>query len=281
MKLYRDLASQEAIDQEYNAAAAVPDSAALIARWTERSSAVRQRLEARLGVPYGPTRAERLDIFPAGKGAPVHVFIHGGYWRRFAAADFSFVAEALVAAGTTAVIPDYALCPAVTIDEIVRQMRAAIAWTWTHAGSFGGDRERITLSGHSAGGHLTAMALATDWQGDYDLPRDIVKAALAISGLFDLAPFPYSWLQPSLQLTWAQVLRQSPILRVPEASPPLTVAVGAEESAEFRRQASTFHALRAGKGLPGSHLEVPGCNHFTVLTGLADRDGGLAAGLAP
>ncbi len=278
--LYRDLASQEAIDREYNAGAAVANSAALVAAWTERSEAVRSSLECRLGVAYGPTRAERLDIFPAGQGAPVHIFIHGGYWRRFAAADFSFAAEALVAAGTTAVIVDYALCPTVTIDEIVRQIRAAIAWTWSNASAFGGARDRITLSGHSAGGHLTAMALATDWPGQYDLPPTIIKAGLAISGLFDLAPFPYSWLQPSLQLTWDQVRRQSPIHQLPQANPPLTIVVGAEESADFRRQASEFHERRVERQLPGRHLKVAGCNHFTVLTALADRPGGLATDLA-
>jgi arylformamidase len=280
VKLYREFASQDEIDREYNAGAAVAESAALTASWTERSMATRDRLGGRISVPYGPTRAERVDIFPAGEGAPVHIFIHGGYWRRFAAADFSFVAEALVAAGTTAVIVDYALCPGVSIDEIVRQVRAAIAWTWTNASTFGGARDRITLSGHSAGGHLTAMALATDWPGQYDLPSDVIKAGLAISGLFDLAPFPYSWLQPSLQLTWDQVLRQSPIRLVRAASPPLTVAVGADDSSEFRRQSSEFHQLREERGLPGRHVEVPGCNHFTVLTALAARQSGLAAEVA-
>jgi arylformamidase len=280
VKLYREFASQDEIDREYNAGAAVPGSAALTASWTERSKATRDRLGGRIGVPYGPTRAERVDIFPAGERAPVHIFIHGGYWRRFAAADFSFVAEALVTAGTTAVIVDYALCPGVSIDEIVRQVRAAIAWTWTNASTFGGARDRITLSGHSAGGHLTAMALTTDWPGQYDLPSDVIGAGLAISGLFDLAPFPYSWLQASLQLTWEQVLRQSPMRHVPGTSPPLTVAVGGEEAAEFRRQSHEFHRLRTERGLPGRHVEVPGCNHFTVLTALADRQGGLAAEVA-
>ena len=281
MKLYREFASQDEIDREYNAGAAVPGSADLTAAWTERSEATRHRLGGRIGVRYGPTRAERVDIFPAGEGAPVHIFIHGGYWRRFAAADFSFVAEALVAAGTTAVIVDYALCPGVSIDEIVRQVRAAIAWTWTNASTFGGARDRITVSGHSAGGHLTAMALATDWPGQYDLPSDVIKAGLAISGLFDLAPFPYSWLQPSLQLTWDQVLRQSPMRHVPDSVP------AAHRGRRWRgigRVPPPVAASSTGcgteRGLPGRHVEVPGCNHFTVLTALADRQGGLAAEVA-
>ncbi len=141
-----------------------------------------------------------------------------------------------------------------TIDEIVRQVRAAIAWTWTNASTFEGDRGPNHTLRPLGRRSPTARALATDWPGDYDLPPGIIKKALAISGLFDLAPFPYSWLQPSLQLSWEQVLRQSPIHCLPDTSPPLTIAVGAAESAEFRRQASTFHALRAERGLPGIHL---------------------------
>src|SRR5687767_14644733 len=115
VRLYRDFASQDEIDREYNAAAAVPESAMHTVAWTRRSEAARARLEGRLGLRFGPTVAEHLDLFSAGEGAPVHVFIHGGYWRRFTAADFSFVAEPLVAAGTTAVVVNYALCPSVSL----------------------------------------------------------------------------------------------------------------------------------------------------------------------
>lgn len=279
MKLYRDFATQDELDREYNAGAAVPDSAARMASWTERSARAREALTARLDVPYGPTRAEYLDVFPAGEGAPVHLFVHGGYWRRFTARDFSFVAPPLVEAGTAAVVVNYALCPAVTIGEIVRQVRAAIAWTWSNAASFGGARDDLTVSGHSAGGHLVAMALCTDWPGDYDLPADTIKAGLGISGLYDLAPFPYTWLQPSLQLTWDEVRRFSPINVIPDSAPPLTAAVGGAESAEFHRQARDFLARWHERGLPGSLEVVEGRNHFTVLDTLADRPGGLAADL--
>jgi arylformamidase len=196
-----------------------------------------------------------------GERAPVHVFIHGGYWRRFSARDHSFVAPPLVAAGVCVLVVNYALCPTVTIDEIVRQVRAAIAWAWHNAASFGGDPERITVSGHSAGGHLTAMALATDWPGVYDLPEDVVKAGLPISGLFDLSPFPYSYLQPLLQLDWAQVRRNSPIGLAPARAVPTVAAVGGDESAEFRRQSRSFADAWPG----GRYLELPGCNHITVL----------------
>lgn len=270
MRLYRDFTSQETIDAEYNAAAAVPESAAIVARWSAASAAARDRLPCRLGLKYGPTREEYLDFFPAGPGAPLHLFFHGGYWRRFSARDFSFLAEPLVEAGIAVGIVNYALCPAVTIDEIVRQARAATAWAFAHARKLGCDPDRLTLSGHSAGGHLVAMAASTDWPGDYELPADLVKAGMPVSGLFDLGPFPWSYLQPALQLTLEQVVRNSPILQLPRRGPPLLVAVGGAETAEFRRQSRDYLAAWRGRGLAGEPLEVEGANHFTVLDRLAD-----------
>lgn len=261
MKLYREFTTQEQIDGEYNPGAAVADSAQRIQGWMNRSAAARESLRCRLGVRFGPTREEYLDIFPAGDGAPVHVFIHGGYWRRFTAREHSFVAPALVEAGIAVLVVNYALCPAVTVDEIVRQVRAALAWAHGNAQSFGGDPERLSVSGHSAGGHLVGMALATDWAGAYDLPADMLKGGAAISGLFDLAPFPYSFLQPALQLDWAQIRRNSPIGLVPATGPAMTAAVGGAESAEFRRQSRAFADAWPG----GRYLEMPERNHFTVL----------------
>jgi arylformamidase len=271
MKLYRDFTTQEEIDAQYNPTLAVPEAQAIIEGWTVRSAAAREAPGVRLGERYGPTREEYLDIFPAGDGAPVHLFVHGGYWRRFSAREHSFVAPALSRAGIAVVVVNYALCPVVTIDEIVRQVRAAIAWTHAHAASFGGDPKRISVSGHSAGGHLTAMALSTDWPGHYGLPAGTVKGGVAISGLFDLAPFPFSYLQPALQLDWAQVHRNSPIRHVPAHRPELVVAVGGAESEEFRRQSREY-----ADAWPGSrHLEIAGKNHFTVIEELERPDSAL------
>ncbi len=273
MKLYREFADQAALDAEYDPSRAAPDAAASMADWQARSAAALGRLTARLDVRYGPTRAEHLDVFPAGDGAPVHVFLHGGYWRRFTARDFAWVAEPLVARGITAVVVNYALCPTVSLTEIVRQTRAAIAWTHARIGAHGGDAARITLSGHSAGGHLVAMALATDWPGDYGLPADLVRGAVALSGLFDLGPFPYTYLQPALQLTTREVLALSPIDLEPLARVPLTVAVGAAESAEFRRQSRDFVARWRAAGMAVGHAEIAGADHFTALDALFAADG--------
>lgn len=271
MRLYRDFSTQDEIDRQYNPSAAVPDATERVQGWTERSAAVRASLPCQLGRKFGPTRDEYLDVFPAGERSPVHLFIHGGYWRRFTAREHSFVAPALVRAGVAVVVVNYALCPGVTIDEIVRQVRAAIAWTFDHAATFGGDPARVTISGHSAGGHLTAMALATDWAGTYDRPADLLKGGVAVSGLFDLAPFPWSYLQPALQLDWAQVARNSPIRHVPMSGPPMVAAVGGDELDEFRRQSMAYADVWPG----GRYLELPARNHFTVLEELESPESAL------
>ncbi len=272
MKLYRDFTSQEEIDAHYSVLSNVPDADDRIRGWAERSAEAARRLECRLDVRYGPTVAEYCDIYPAGAGAPVHVFLHGGYWRRFSARDHAFVVPQLVAAGVSVVMVNYALCPAVSLDEIVRQVRAAVAWTYGHAAEFGADPTRLTLSGHSAGGHLTAMALLTDWVGDYALPADIIKGAVAISGLYDLGFLPYCYVQPKVQATWDQVARLSPLFHLPEAAPPLLVAVGGDEPDEFRRQSRDFHAAWHAAHLPGDFLEVPGKHHLSVLEELESAD---------
>lgn len=275
MKLYREFSTQEELDAEYNPANTAADADGCIAGWMQRSAMATATQEAHLGVKYGPTLEEYCDIFPAGPGAPVHLFIHGGYWRRFSARDHAFLGPPLAGAGITTVIMNYALCPQVTLDEIVRQTRAAIAWTYAHAADYSADPDRLTISGHSAGGHLAAMALATDWPGDYGLPADIIKGTMPISGVFDLAPIPYTYVQPKVQLTWDQVNRLSPQRHVPDRASPIIVAVGGLESAEFRRQSRDYHDACRAKGLAGTWLERPGKDHFTVLDELEQPESEL------
>jgi arylformamidase len=278
-KLYREFATQEEIDAAYNPTSTAADPDAVFRSWFARSAATATEVPCRLGVKYGPTRAEYCDVFAAGDGAPIHVFVHGGYWRRFSARDHDFVARPLVAAGITTVVMNYALCPSVTLDEIVRQTRASIAWAFAHAAEFGADPARLTISGHSAGGHLVAMAAATDWAEDYDLPSDIVKGIVAISGVFDLGFVPYSYLQPKVQASWDQVERLSPQRHLPRAAPPLLVAVGGNEPAEFRRQSRDYHAALGAAGLAATYLEPPGKNHLTVLEELEQPTSALHEGL--
>lgn len=285
MQLYRDFTTQEALDAAYNPSTTAADAPGHMAGWAARSEAALATLDARIGVRYGPTLAEFCDVFPAGgasparDGAPVHVFIHGGYWRRFSARDFAWVAEPLVAAGITAVTVNYALCPEVSLTEIVRQVRAAIAWCKAEIHRFGGDPERLTLSGHSAGGHLVGMALATDWPGGYGLDPTIARGAIAVSGLFDLRPFPYTYLQPALQLTTAETLGLSPVDLAPRGKVPLVAAVGEAESNEFRRQSRALASAWHAAGADCRYAEIARADHFTALDHLFDPTSDLFAQL--
>ena len=277
--LYRDFATVEAIDAEYNLGVRVPENAEFTDRWARESAAARDSLDCTLGLRFGPTNEEYLDIFPASgasdRHSPVHVFIHGGYWRRFTAREFSFIAPTLVAAGVTVVVVNYALCPAVSIDEIVRQSRAALAWTHDHIADHGGDPTRITVSGHSAGGHLTAMLMATDWTADYGRPADLIKGACPISGLYDLAPMQYTFIQASVQLNGDSVARLSPIGFIPAVAPKISIAVGGAETDEFVRQSRDYHEAWCAAGLDAELLVIENRHHFDILDGFQDTESAL------
>jgi arylformamidase len=285
--LYRDFATQEELDAQYNLRMLFPEAATLYEAFCERESEkVREDFDHRLDVPFGPTRAEHSDVYPAAtddtRGAPVLIYVHGGFWALRTSKEFGFVARGPVSRGVATVVTNYSLAPKVTIDEIVRQTRAAVAWTYRNAESFAGDPENVHVAGHSAGGHLVAMLLATDWEGDYGLPAGIIKSATAISGIFDLAPFPYTFLQPKLQLTWDQALRNSPILHLPDpqsGTPPLLVAYGEDETLEFKRQSEEFFAAWKANRLEGDLRVLPGKNHFDAIDGFLDAGSPLCSAI--
>ncbi|HSC63016.1 MAG TPA: alpha/beta hydrolase [Caldimonas sp.] len=269
--LYRGFTRTEEIDAEYKPSSRVADAEALMRSYGERSAAARTRLAGRIGIPYGPTLDEKLDIFPADRpGAPVFVFIHGGYWRAFSAGEHSFVALGPVALGITTVVVDYSLCPKVTLDEITRQCRAAVAWTLRHIGAHGGDPTRVAVGGHSAGGHLSAMCLEARWDEDYGLARDPLAAALLVSGIYDIEPLRHSYLQPTIQLDDGIVRRNSPLFGVRPCATPVLLTWGAEESDEFARQSTAFDAAWRSAGNRSELLAQPGANHFTAIDGFAD-----------
>jgi len=261
------------LDAQYNNRARVPDHAAVMARWAHASALARSGAAGvQLDLRYGDGAGETLDIFPAAEpNAPVLVFIHGGYWRGLDKADHSFVAPSFNADGAAVVLPNYALCPAVSIEHITLQMAAAVAWVWRHAAQFGGDPSRIALVGHSAGGHLAAMLLCCRWKEmDDELPAQPVSGALSLSGLYDLEPLRHTpMLQADLQLSPSSVARLSPAFFPRPKGAKLYAAVGLDESDEFLRQNTLIRDVWGPTAVPVCET-VPGSNHFTVLNQLAD-----------
>ncbi|HEX2543185.1 MAG TPA: alpha/beta hydrolase [Caldimonas sp.] len=275
-------------DAQYNNRARIPDHPSLLARWSDTSAAARERMACVLDVAYGEAPSERLDVFPAtSSGAPVLVYIHGGYWRALDKRDQSFVAPPLVEAGAMVVLPNHALCPAVTLPALVLQLVAAVAWVHRHARDYGGDPERIVVAGHSAGGHLAALLLCCEWRqvGD-ELPPDLLRGALSVSGVFDLEPLRHApFLAPDLRLDAATARRLSPA-RLPAPRGPLYAVVGSDESEEFLRQNASIRAAWGAAAVPVCE-SIPERHHMDVLFDLADptaRLHGLALallGLAP
>lgn len=259
-----------ALDREYDNRAKVSGAAELVARYSEQSRQARAELPAQLDVSYGASAAETLDIFTveSPSPAPVQVFFHGGYWRALHKDDFSFVARAFRPAGAITVVVNYALMPGVGMDELVRQCRAALAWLWRNAGSFNADPGRIAISGHSAGGHLVAMMMATDWPAfESGLPGDLIKAGCGISGLYDLEPIRLCFLNDDLQLTPQDVARNSPIRLSAHNPGPLLLAVGALEGPEYLRQTQAL--VEAWRNRPEPWV-MEGLNHFTIVAQLND-----------
>jgi arylformamidase len=257
-------------DEQYNNRARIPEHPAILAHWYDESVRARTESPRMVEAAYGDDPTERLDVFPAQQpGSPVLVYIHGGYWRALGKRDQSFIAPPFVAAGAMVVLPGYALCPAVSVEHIVLQLVRALAWVHRHAAEHGGDSRRIVVAGHSAGGQLAAMMLACDWRAvAAELPVDLVKAALPISGLFELEPLRHApFLAPDLKLTAASARRLSPA-GMPAPGGRMVTVVGGDESEEFLRQ-SALIAQKWPRTVIGAEI-VPQRNHMSVLQELAD-----------
>ncbi len=259
------------LDRMYNNRALVPDHALHFSQWAQASEHAREAVACLTDIAYGPSAMEKLDVFPSSQvGAPVLVFIHGGYWRSLDKAQHSFIAPAFVNQGACVVVPNYALCPAVTLPQIVMQMVSALAWTHRNISQYGGDPRRITVVGHSAGGHLAAMLLACQWDAyAKDLPADLVKNALSVSGLYDLEPVMHTpFLKDSLRLTPEQVRIASPAWMPRPRQGKLYTLVGADESAEFVRHNRLIQTAWGKTTVPVCET-IPQRNHFSVLEDLA------------
>jgi arylformamidase len=258
--------------RQYNNRDLVPDHAQYFARWSEASQRARSTMTSHLDLRYGDKPGETIDLFPARKGdGSCMMFIHGGYWRSLDKKDFSFMAPAWVDAGVSLAVVNYDLCPKVSMEEIVQQMLRASRWLWLHAEEYGMDQDRLYASGHSAGGHLTAMLMCAVWPAfDARLPKDLWKGGLAVSGLYDLRPLlQVDFLQQDLRLDEASAHKLSPAFMSPATRAPVMTSVGGNESGEFLRQnrliGERWRAAFAGD------VPMPGKNHFSVADGLAER----------
>ena len=255
-------------NDQYNNGKRVADLPGILERWRRGAAAARRMLRSQLDIAYGPDENETFDLFsPEGSALsslPVVVFIHGGYWRSLSKSEFSWIAPAYVGRGAKVAVLDYGLAPEYPLESIVRQTLAAIAWIWIHAKELGIARDRIVVAGHSAGGHLTAMMLAARWP-DFDrrLPMNVVRAGVAISGLFDMEPLRHApYLNADLRLTLDRVAPLSPLYMNPATDAPLITAVGGEESDEFKR-----HTREIGIAWARNLCEdvpLPGANHFSA-----------------
>ena len=254
-------------ESEYNNRARVPEHPAIIAGWKRDAEAYRKRQGAELDVSYGSSPRMAVDIFHASddEAKPLVLFIHGGYWQALDRRDFSHLAAGLNAQGISVAIPGYDLCPDVTVRRIIDQMRAVAAFLHARTG------RPIVACGHSAGGHLTAALLATDWRAfDAALPQDLVPAGLAISGLFDLTPLVTTSLNGALKLDEAEARALSPLFWPVPAGRHLEAWVGGDESDEFLRQSREIARAWREKGAATSFRTIEAANHFTVIAPLVD-----------
>jgi arylformamidase len=279
--LYRDFTTPAQIDAQYGPQQWVADPAAEAQHYVERSRHARTQLRCLLDQPYGPTLDETLDIFPAERpDAPVFVFLHGGYWRANTSREFSCVALGPQALGITTVVVNYSLCPKVSIDEITRQTRSAVAWVLRNIDRHGADPQRVAVGGHSAGGHLTAMCLQTPWQEEYGLAADPLAAAVLVSGIYDLQPLRYSYLQPQIQLDDGIIRRNSPLFSVRRCTTPALITWGEAESGEFARQSAVYHAAWQAVGNRSELVAQAGAHHFSAIHGFEDPSSPLCQWLA-
>lgn len=268
-EIWRGMTRAE-LDAAYNNTAAVKHSAATLADWTRRSADLRAARPELLNRSYGPKPRNKIDLFRCGKaGAPLFVFIHGGYWQRNSKETFSCMAEGPLAQGFDVAIVGYTLAPQATLSEIVSETHAAVRWLRTQGPRHGVGTGALVVSGWSAGGHLTAMAM----------PLEEVDAGFPISGVFDIEPCRLNYLNEKLNLTEKEVEALSPIRHLPENQKPMTLAFGASELPELQRQSKDYAKARGEAGLPTRLLALATHDHFSILGELIKPDGKLTAAL--
>lgn len=261
---------------QYNPRVTVPEYPELAKVRAAQARKVRESAKSWLNLPYGTSAREKLDIYAADNPrGPVLVFIHGGYWRSGSKEDNCNFVPTFTRRGATVAMVEYDLCPQVTVADIVRQTRAAIAWVYRNIRNYGADPGKIFVSGHSAGGHLTAMALAHDWTKD-GLPADLIKGAVATSGVYDLEMVMKISVQEQVRMTPELARAHSPLLHPPLVKSPLVVAVGSEEPQGWQQMSQDYFEYCRQNGMSAEYLVEPGANHYTMSEHLLDESSPLA-----
>ncbi|MGH2610091.1 MAG: alpha/beta hydrolase [Tepidiformaceae bacterium] len=267
---------QAELDAAYDQSAYAPNREQVLGRNATNSEGVRARLGEPRRFVYGPTAVEGLDVYGTGRAdAPINVFIHGGAWRAGAAKNYASPAEMFVDAGAHFVIPDFAAVQDVdgSLTPMAEQVRRAVAWVYRNAHTFGGDANRLYVSGFSSGAHLAGVVLTTDWVRDFDLPADIVKGGLCGSGMFDLEPVRLSARSRYVKFTDEMVHTLSPQRHLDKLNAPVVIAHGTFETPEFQRQSRDFAAAVKAAGKPVQFLVGEGYNHFEMYETLANPYG--------
>ena len=274
-KVWLDM-TQEELDRAYSQAAYAPNMRQVIARWGTNSSLVRARIGDPLRFSYGDMPIESLDVFPTRhSNAPVHIYIHGGAWRQGKAENYAFPAEMFINAGAHYVVPDFSWVQDVgdSLFPIADQVRRTVAWVYRNAAEFGGNADRIYLSGHSSGGHLAGVILTTDWENEFGLPNDIIKGGLCCSGMFDLKPVRLSARGDYIDFTDEMEHAMSPIRHLDKLHAPLVVAYGSHETPEFIRQSRDFARAVADAGKSVQLIVAENYNHFELIETFANPYG--------
>ena len=267
---------QKDLDDAYDQSVYAPNMDQITGRWATNSEAARHRIGPPGQFSYGPTPIERLDVYMTDRpNAPINLFVHGGAWRGGLAKNYAFPAELFVRAGAHFVVPDF-----INVEEsggtlmpMADQVRRAIAWTYRNAANFGGDPNRLYVSGHSSGGHLAAAALITDWSKEFDLPSDLVKGGLCCSGMFDLEPVRLSFRRTYVMFTDEMESALSPQRYLDKVTCPLILAYGTGETPEFQRQTRDFAAALKAVGKTVELLVGEGYNHFEIIETLGSPYG--------
>lgn len=274
--VYKNFRKEE-MEFHFQPRVAVPDYQRLSEERAKASAAAQKKLKGWLNIPYGNSLRQVVDIFPADKPtAPVQVYIHGGYWRSGSKENSHFLAATFVKAGVTVVFLEYDLCPDVTVTDIVRQARAGIAWVYKNISNYGGDPSSLYISGNSVGGHLVAMALAHDWEKTEGLPRDMIKGAVAITGVYDLDPVFHISVNKEIRLSQETARENSPMLHPPLPYTPLIIAVGGNEPHGWREMSADFYALCKSRGVDCQYLEILGAHHYSMSALLGDPQSPLS-----